>query len=476
MSVDLQSKSGILASHVSPIAATAREVDAFIFIRKTNLNSTLLIEMGYATKSMDVHDKSSDWGPMAGFVPCDPAFSKVAAVAPGGAQQAAHGKARKTQLVLSNELKQRLESAGRIVVDKGSNEYLAGVKVKDVQQHSRFRLQQQSDGWAVSWKYAPPGAQSADWKPLEVWAYDVAGKPCAVTGDYDLWMVAPHMRHLTSRGFDIGRAAAQENKDAHGSSASSLFVLELLAKLNKACQRAQNPVFQHGAEAQNHGFTQQLDKEVAMFVPGAAEPRMVESTELPAVIADMSKRGYLPIWNKRYGETDPHFGGKSTDQRQQKMREDFADSADRLTAAMMADAQAVKAIADFNKALLKRLESDDMELVSLTEQDLPENAQSPSASLAQMQRRLQQVVVGSSTGAGESRFDELAAFYSDNFSELQELYRFWGRLDGSRFGIAPASNQPVSPVPAGRITGIGGGAEPVSDVLDTIRRSLFGQG
>ena len=47
-----------------------------------------------------------------------------------------------------------------------------------------------------------------------VWAYELAGAKKPVTGDYDLWMVAPHMSHLTSNGFNIGRAGARDNVSA----------------------------------------------------------------------------------------------------------------------------------------------------------------------------------------------------------------------------------------------------------------------
>jgi enamine deaminase RidA (YjgF/YER057c/UK114 family) len=36
-----------------------------------------LIDAGFATKSMDIHDKSSDWGLTSGLVPIDQAFSKA---------------------------------------------------------------------------------------------------------------------------------------------------------------------------------------------------------------------------------------------------------------------------------------------------------------------------------------------------------------------------------------------------------------
>jgi hypothetical protein len=71
-----------------------------------------------------------------------------------------------------------------------------------------------------------------------------------VTGDYDLWMVAPHMSwwklHMHSLGV----------RDEHGSSCATLLDTWLPGKLNEACGRQDNPVFNHGAEAQHYGFTQ----------------------------------------------------------------------------------------------------------------------------------------------------------------------------------------------------------------------------
>ncbi len=474
MSADLERKSGILVSHIGPIANTAREVDAFILIRKTNLDATRLIRMGYATKSMDIHDKSSDWGPMAGFVPCDPAFSKVAAVMPGAvAQEHEHGDAKKTQLFLTEELKAELEKSEKIVpLDRNAHTYLAKAAAKDVQRETQFKLEQKGGSWFVSYSLR---SKQGQWKPLDVWAYTIEGRSKPVTGDYDLWMVAPHMRHLTSGGFNIGRAGARDNVDSHGASSSSLFILSLIQKLNKACYRDMNPVFQHGAEAQNYGFTQQLDDELAMFVPGRAEPRMIERAHLADAIADMSNRGYMPIWNKRYGETDPTFGGKSEEQRKEKMAREFADSAEKLQAAQQADASAAQEIKRFNNTLLARLKADDTGLAKLGSDDFPASSPQLGIDLVRIQRELQRVVVGATVGTGATDFNKLAEFYADNFEDLQKLFAHWQGRGGSGFGLAPKSGAKAPQVDRGRITGQGPAGQGAQGLLSRIREALGGR-
>jgi hypothetical protein len=474
MSADMERKSGIAATHVGPIAATAREVNAFILIRKTNLDATRLIRMGYATKSMDIHDKSSDWGPMAGFVPCDPAFSKVAAVMPGGPQEHAHGDAKKTQLFLTDELKAELLKSNKIVVAGAANTYAPTATAKDVQKAVLFKLTKSGDDWLVDYAMKGPTGLPGDWQPLKVWSYVLAGAKKPVTGDYDLWMVAPHMSHLTSHGFNIGRAAARDNVDSHGASSSSLFIQSLIVKLNQACHRDQNPVFQHGAEAQNYGFTQQLDDELAMFVPGRGEPRVIERAKLANVIADMSNRGYVPVWNKRYGEADPQFGGKSEDQRKQKMAQEFADSAEKVERAKAADAQAAQEIKRFHDTLLKRLAADDTGLAALAADDFPAGAAALDINLAKIQRELQRAVVGATGGSGASDFNQLAEFYADNFDDLQKLFAHWRGKGGSSFGLAPVAKGPAPKVDPSRITGQGPVNQGAPGILDRIRKALSG--
>jgi len=287
-------------------------------------------------------------------------------------------------------------------------------------------------------------------------------------------MVAPHMSHLTSGGFNIGRAGARDNADSHGASSSSLFILSLIQKLNQACHRDLNPVFQHGAEAQNYGFTQALDDELAMFVPGSGEPRVIERAKLANAIADMSNRGYVPIWNKRYGEADPHFGGKSEAQRKDKMAQEFSDSADKLERAKGADAAAAAEIKRFHDTLLSRLKADDLSLAALAADDFPAGSGGLSIDLLKIQRELQAAVVGATVGTGATDFAKLAEFYAKNFDDLQKLFAHWRGKGGSSFGLAPVSKGVAPKVDPTRISGKGPAQPAAAGILDRIRNALAG--
>ncbi|MGI9284572.1 MAG: anthrax toxin-like adenylyl cyclase domain-containing protein [Pseudomonadales bacterium] len=304
---------GIVAEHSKGIRKVAQEYNTFILIRPTNPDSTRLIKQGYATKSMDIHDKSSDWGPMAGFVPADVAFNKKRPQAPSQAK-GTHGAAQVVPLQLKDALLQQLESLGKIKringVGGAARHYKAGKIFSNYADHITFVLTRNGPDWDVAYNY-----NDVSNVPLMVWAYN--GVP--VTGDYDLWMVAPHITYLTTGGFDLSRMMAWKHSESaladrglgehKADSAATTFLIHLLPKLNEACNRADNPVFMHGAENRNYGFTQELDKRLAIFTPGG-RATVIEWTDFATVIAEMSSRGYLPIWNIRYdGEVndDPMF-------------------------------------------------------------------------------------------------------------------------------------------------------------------------
>ena len=308
---------GIVANHSKGIRKVAQEYNTFILIRPTNPDSTRLIKQGYATKSMDIHDKSSDWGPMAGFVPADVAFNKKRPQAPTKAKET-HGAAQVVHLQLKDALLTELESVGKITriqkVAGPARQYKAGQNFGNYADEITFVLTKNGPDWDVSYNF-----NDASNVPLMVWAYNGV----AVTGDYDLWMVAPHITYLTTGGFDLSRMMAFKHSEKaladrglgehKADSAATTFLIHLLPKLNEACNRADNPVFMHGAENRNYGFTQELDKRLAIFTPGG-RATVIEWTDFATVIAEMSSRGYLPIWNVRYdGEVsdDPMFSHDS---------------------------------------------------------------------------------------------------------------------------------------------------------------------
>ena len=105
---------------------------------------------------------------------------------------------------------------------------------------------------------------------------DKNGKLLPVTGDYDIWMAAPHARwKLHSQSVAV--------RDSHRASAATMFNTWLIDELNLHCCGSMPDFFNHGAEAQNDGFTQALDSTLVMIGPmGTA--RAVNRCDLPKIL------------------------------------------------------------------------------------------------------------------------------------------------------------------------------------------------
>jgi hypothetical protein len=308
---------GVATEHIQGILDVCARRNLFLFIRPTEFDSIRLIREGFATKSMDIHDKSSNWGPMAGCVPCDPAFSKNREGAPkADLKPHAHGEAKPVQLVLSSALKQALLPSPGLGYELWQDLRDAFKPVTNAQdllnpprsrvhvmkdQSIRFVLVEETSGeWKVWWVHETPGRSPA-LIPLWVWGYTVRGGVKPVTGDYDIWLVAPQ---VTSRGEHRG---GRLYTDSHGRSAATPFIQSILPELNRAVQREDNPVFNHGAEQHNHGFLQKLDTQLAMFTPGGVSG-MVPMPVVPQVLGEIQHFGYVVYPNRWWLEDHPLFG------------------------------------------------------------------------------------------------------------------------------------------------------------------------
>jgi hypothetical protein len=495
--------SGIVEAHVKAIEGTAAAMNTFIFIRPTEFDSTILIKAGYATKSMDVHHKSSNWGPMAGFVPCDPAFSKKCEGKPNpNEHEHAHGAAAPVQLSLKNSLllkhtkiafKTEFELARTpaaakegfrwIVKRKATGGPATGVaaaraKFENFQdpfpehqfctaepaeignKSTLFVLTETSGEWLVWW---------VEWKgdvglprPLRVFGYTQKSKVVPVTGDYDLWMVAPHFTH-----FDQA-AAVRIAEDVHGASAASNFTLALNDRMNASCGRSDNPVFNHGAESQNYGFTQALDWNLAMFTPGGTS-RMVRMNQMPAILGDLQRAGYLVVWNKRYGEADPRLMSKA-DSRGESTLAGIRETLERLygelnrirTGAnhteiksqfessvksgtprlpgivkheievMAQRFQATRELGGeqsriyrFHRELLQFLEGQMGGRRALATMDFPGGVRTYEARLIRLHAELQKALVAATTDKGQSSDQQLREWLTSHRTEIETLKTYW---------------------------------------------------
>ena len=280
--------SGITKSHLPAIHSVCKSKNAFLFLRPSTTATMRLIDAGFATKSMDIHDKSSDWGLTSGFVPIDQAFSKKKIGVPNPTiHPHGHGQALPVQLSFTPTQMSTLQGQGHFEKTTRHNE-----TPEEVIFHStgntdvEFLWKKTTMKVYWRWRNRTPNAEV----PMWVWGYNNV----PVTGDYDMWMVVPH----------ISEVAGQKNimsvKDAHGRSAASGFTIALIPALNAACGAVDKPVFNHGAEAQNFSFTQELDRYLALFCPGLLAPIMVPRMVLSAVLHDLLRHGYVAVLNPKW--------------------------------------------------------------------------------------------------------------------------------------------------------------------------------
>jgi hypothetical protein len=285
--------SGVTDTHRPLIHNVCQEENTFLFIRPSEPATMRLIDAGFATKSMDIHDKSSNWNLTAGLVPVDQAFSKKKTGTPkADIHPHDHGEAQAVHLVYNQTQFGQLWPTH---FQPDTTEVLTGTCVTESGTHRHFHstgntqvcfLYHKKNGQVFwKWRHRTP----APLVKMYVWAY----KGVPVTGDYDLWMVAPH---VTNPDWGIIESVT----DSHGRSAATKFTTDLMDTLNTACHRQDKPVFNHGAEAQNFSFTQERDREVAMFCPGTEQPQAVPWDDLPNVLHDLLRHGYVVIRNPKW--------------------------------------------------------------------------------------------------------------------------------------------------------------------------------
>ena len=334
-----EAASNIVDSHITGIESVTAAKKVFLFIRKGTKESCALIKTGrFPTKSMDIHDKSSDWGPMAGLVPCDPFFCKKNLGTPKAEKTAhayhanVHGTERPVHLPFDADIfrlsamqpvqsymlrldqvvlrsaatREDLSVASHVDRIRGQAREVAFYSASKNGKQTYFCVRDRLVYWI---KWTGGGQTSGELFPVWVWAYPEG----PVTGDYDLWMVSPYFtdwkNHTTAFIFKD-----EHTKEQHAGSAVTTVILELVEQLNQACKRSHKPVFRHGAEAQNYGFTQGLDDSFLMFTPGGTSQEILRK-DMPMVLADIQNAGYLVYWNKRYGEADPKLGGEAWNKR-----------------------------------------------------------------------------------------------------------------------------------------------------------------
>ncbi len=266
-------------------------------------------------------------------------------------------------------------------------------------------------------------------------------------------MVAPHFKHFDSHH------VVQLNDSPHGASAASSYTTSLIGLMNQACGRVDNPVFHHGAESRNYAFTQGLDWNLAMFTP-SGQSRMVRMNQMPQIMSDMQKAGYLVVWNKRYAKADPKLSGKADPRGKESLirirtelegllkeldhvktnvsipASQHATRANKIMPSAMKSELGLMAkrfqnsqnlgheksrIFNFNRKLDALLKANNTGFAILRPGDFPPSFQMYNERKKSLHLRLQQELVKATTGKGQSNESKIKELLVQNKSLIEEL-------------------------------------------------------
>jgi hypothetical protein len=295
---------GITQAHIQIIQNIAREYSCFIFVRQVNTDSTSLIEEGYKTKKLDIHAKSSNWGPMAGFICADENLSKVVDDGSKKLETNRHAiqKALRTtgvgnvQLMISRSRVSELINKN-LFDEQQPNRVFEANSPKNTKQ-MRFQFEEAGDEKYRVF-YWPEGSIAK--KPLMVLGYKDGQMVVPVTADYDIFAICPH---FSAPHFNIKNVTRVSDNGMAG--VLSKFQSFLIGIINSRC--GGNPVVNHGTEL-NNPFPE-IDPNLAMFPPGGNN-RLVDRLKLHQIYGDLTIRGFHAYVNQYWSTAfKAHIGSK----------------------------------------------------------------------------------------------------------------------------------------------------------------------
>lgn len=337
-------RSGLVPSHVENFKKVASEKETYILFRPVNKLSTSLIQKGAATKGMEVHGKSSNWGPMAGYIPFDQDLSKKygneGAVKKGNQDneesiKEQHGSDQITKIILTLE-PERIEELKKENIMKEETEKQEGNKLYhffDVNNESyEFRMDKQTRQVQYKTKNGQKttlGQEIKEWTFVEVMAKVVDGEAKALTADYDLFALTPSLSQIQKRipnnvwnqlGDDTSLekdekriqllrqyGLTRENKN-DGKGVLTEWQRELIEPLNSAAREAGytgGTVVNHGTEQDNTEFPEQ-DKEIFIITPDGETILTTSWEETQNFVEDnIINQGYVFYHNKSYNTIAP---------------------------------------------------------------------------------------------------------------------------------------------------------------------------
>ena len=279
-------QSGLVLTHIEQMQVLADFHRVVIMMRPVNQHATGLIEQGCVPKGMPIKAKSSDWGPMAGYIPSDPSLSKQWATYVTNASPPVVESVLTKSAETSYFSRPLALSPERLHYLLNTNPPLIEVEPHpdgDLQQllvtlprsspdnpgpdsHFRFRLLPTSDGdFSVEYQRILPNEDHEQtWRPVDVLHAYVGQDPISeksieqpyalspITADYDVFAYIPHLASPLLPPFNPSALPAPSASASASVSASSSASVSnwgrLISRLSESCltenrwQLVANPV------------------------------------------------------------------------------------------------------------------------------------------------------------------------------------------------------------------------------------------
>jgi anthrax edema toxin adenylate cyclase len=279
---------GITTAHQAAIAGIAHDMKTFIFVRPVNPDATGLIEGGFKTKALDIHAKSSDWGPMAGFICDDSSLSKVA----GNLVKQQRNDVAVQQSLLHPHV-------GIVPLDlPGSRIAYLKDRMPDINVEDKPFVATSSSGISKTFRllkqptpdtYRVQVQSGTAFHDVTVIGY--TGNPgqgiVPVTADYDIFAICPHH---SAPGFSVKGVTTVDAQPDLG--VLSAYQARIRRSINARC--GGHAVVNHGTEL-NNPFPES-DPELVMFPPDGPGS-IVKRARLPAIFGDLTVRGFHVYFN-----------------------------------------------------------------------------------------------------------------------------------------------------------------------------------
>ncbi|WP_413493705.1 anthrax toxin-like adenylyl cyclase domain-containing protein [Morganella psychrotolerans] len=321
---------GLAEEHLQPLQALAEKEQLVISFRPVEQVATGLISAGYPTKDFSIKGKSSNWGPMAGFIPVDQFYSKLCGqkhkteiMNKKVAQCIEQGHAGTQHLRLSESRINELVATGLLIrhqPDAQGNIILDAVSPHG--HHHPFTAKPEPDGQFLIYNTK---------KEMPVIVLSAPDINMPLTADYDLMIVAPRTEDFGGQDIaqnpDVSADAFAEKRPyllRRGSTTETIHrellrredpklgnstprIAALIQQINTALNRTKGTeVVHHSMDATNPGSDMSTNFPVTFFLPEsvAGLPQILLAQDIEGlrfIIHTLECNGFMvphnPLWS-----------------------------------------------------------------------------------------------------------------------------------------------------------------------------------